>query len=143
MLARFRSETLGLVFQRFNLIDGLTIPENVQLGLAYRTDRAIERRTRVAAAMDKDGIAHRARHYPHQLSGGQQQRAAIARAIIGDPKLIRTDDRGTIIRDCSEGVAGRLLFSSQLTGLGVASIVATVFLNYVDLRTDGCFRSAC
>ena len=90
-LAQFRGATLGFVFQSFNLIDELTIEENVALGLAYRKDVG-DRRARVAAAMDKVGIAHRARHYPHQLSGGQQQRAAIARAIVGDPKLILADE---------------------------------------------------
>ena len=91
-LARFRGETLGFVFQSFNLIDELTIAENVELGLAYRKRGSGDRRVRVAAAMDKVGIAHRARHYPHQLSGGQQQRAAIARAIVGDPELILADE---------------------------------------------------
>lgn len=91
-LARFRGETLGFVFQSFNLIDELTIAENIELGLIYRKDRQIDRRARVAAAMDKVGIAHRAQHYPHQLSGGQQQRAAIARAIVGAPKLILADE---------------------------------------------------
>ena len=90
-LARFRGTTLGFVFQSFNLIDELTVEENVALGLAYRSD-AGDRRARVAAAMDKVGIAHRARHFPHQLSGGQQQRAAIARAIVGDPQLILADE---------------------------------------------------
>ncbi len=95
-LAQFRGATLGFVFQSFNLIDELTIEENVALGLAYRKEDAGkgigDRRARVAAAMDKVGIAHRARHYPHQLSGGQQQRAAIARAIVGAPKLILADE---------------------------------------------------
>jgi len=91
-LARFRGETLGFVFQSFNLIDELTIAENIELGLIYRKDRQTDRRARVAAAMDKVGIAHRAQHYPHQLSGGQQQRAAIARAIVGAPKLILADE---------------------------------------------------
>ena len=90
-LARFRGQTLGFVFQSFNLIDELTIEENVALGLAYRKDVG-DLRARVTSAMDKVSIAHRARHYPHQLSGGQQQRAAIARAIVGDPKLILADE---------------------------------------------------
>ena len=90
-LARFRAERLGFVFQSFNLIDELTVEENVALGLVYRRE-ATGKKARVAAAMDRIGIAHRARHYPHQLSGGQQQRAAIARAIVGDPTLILADE---------------------------------------------------
>jgi putative ABC transport system ATP-binding protein len=74
---------LGFVFQSFNLIDDLTIEENVALGLTYR--RPANARDKVLAAMDRVGIAHRARHFPHQLSGGQQQRAAIARAIVAIP----------------------------------------------------------
>jgi putative ABC transport system ATP-binding protein len=91
-LARIRRDHLGFVFQSFNLIDELTIAENVELGLVYRRWAGKERRAKVQAAMDRVGIAHRARHYPHQLSGGQQQRAAIARAIVGAPDLILADE---------------------------------------------------
>nr|WP_294917664.1 ABC transporter ATP-binding protein [uncultured Neokomagataea sp.] len=92
MLAQFRRENLGYVFQSFNLIDELTIEENIDLALIYRKIPKAERKERVAAAMDHVGIAHRARHYPSQLSGGQQQRAAIARAIVGKPRLILADE---------------------------------------------------
>ena len=91
-LAQFRAETLGFVFQSFNLIDELTIEENIELGLVYRKANGGNRRKRVVEAMDRVGISHRARHYPNQLSGGQQQRAAIARAIVGDPKMILADE---------------------------------------------------
>lgn len=92
-LAGLRARHLGFIFQTFNLIDELTITENVELGLVYRRNLSgAERRIRVAGAMDRVGIAHRARHFPHQLSGGQQQRAAIARAIVGHPELILADE---------------------------------------------------
>lgn len=91
-LAKLRRDRLGFVFQSFNLIDELTIAENVALALAYRSMPAREKRDRVDAAMDRVGIAHRRNHHPHQLSGGQQQRAAIARAIVGEPKLILADE---------------------------------------------------
>jgi putative ABC transport system ATP-binding protein len=91
-LAKLRRDNLGFVFQSFNLIDDLTIAENVELGLIYRKWAGKDRRARVGAAMDRVGVAHRARHYPHQLSGGQQQRAAIARAIVGQPSLILADE---------------------------------------------------
>jgi putative ABC transport system ATP-binding protein len=88
----FRAATLGFVFQSFNLIDELTVQENVELGLVYRRSSAGRPRALVSAAMDRVGISHRARHFPHQMSGGQQQRAAIARAIVGQPSLILADE---------------------------------------------------
>ena len=126
-LARFRADTLGFVFQSFNLIDELTIEENVALGLAYRKDAGGQtggRRARVAAAMDKVGIAHRARHYPHQLSGGQQQRAAIARAIVGDPKLILADEP---TGNLDPETAGRILalFAERAREGGSAAVIVT------------------
>ena len=129
-LARFRGETLGFVFQSFNLIDELTIAENVALGLAYRR-HAGDRRGRVTAAMDKVGIAHRARHYPHQLSGGQQQRAAIARAIVGDPKLILADEpTGNLDTANGEQVMGIL---AGLNGEGATIVMVTHSPSHADM----------
>jgi putative ABC transport system ATP-binding protein len=91
-LALHRARHLGFIFQSFNLVDDLTIAENIELGLIYRKGRSGSRRTLVEAAMDRVGIGHRARHFPHQLSGGQQQRAAIARAIVGGPDRIQADE---------------------------------------------------
>lgn len=112
-LSRYRARHLGFVFQSFNLIDDLTIAENIEMALLYRQDaispRAGSRRTLVMEAMDKVGIAHRARHYPHQLSGGQQQRAAIARAIVGSPSLILADEpTGNLDSDNGAQVMGIL-----------------------------------
>jgi putative ABC transport system ATP-binding protein len=91
-LSELRKHNIGFIFQSFNLIDELTVAENVELALLYHDIPARERRERVAAIMDKVGIGHRARHKPGQLSGGQQQRVAVARAVVGDQKLILADE---------------------------------------------------
>jgi putative ABC transport system ATP-binding protein len=91
-LTRLRRGGVGFVFQGFNLIDDLNVQENVEVSLLYRGMGGAERRRRVAAALERVGLSHRARHLPGQLSGGQQQRVAIARALVGEPKLILADE---------------------------------------------------
>jgi putative ABC transport system ATP-binding protein len=91
-LAQIRKHNIGFIFQSFNLIDELSVEENIELALLYHNVPASERKTRVAEVMDKVGIAHRAKHMPSQLSGGQQQRVAVARAIVGDQKMILADE---------------------------------------------------
>lgn len=87
-----RRARVGFVFQNFNLIDDLNVAENVEVALLYLGVPIAERRQRVAAALERVDLAHRARHMPRQLSGGQQQRVAIARALVAHPKLILADE---------------------------------------------------
>ncbi|HWK35452.1 ABC transporter ATP-binding protein [Sphingomonas sp.] len=91
-LAEVRKRNIGFIFQSFNLVDELTVRENVELALLYHDVPAAERRARVDRVMDRVGIAHRARHRPSQLSGGQQQRVAVARALVAEPRLILADE---------------------------------------------------
>ncbi len=90
--ARIRNLQIGFIFQSFNLIGDLTVFENVELPLTYRGMKAAERRQRVGDALEKVGMAHRARHLPSQLSGGQQQRVAVARAVAGNPLILLADE---------------------------------------------------
>jgi putative ABC transport system ATP-binding protein len=90
--ARVRNRDIGFIFQSFNLIGDLTVSENVELPLTYRGMTPAERRQRVTQALERVGMAHRARHLPSQLSGGQQQRVAVARAVAGDPVLLLADE---------------------------------------------------
>ena len=90
--ASIRKKNIGFVFQNFNLIDELTVYDNIELPLLYNNIKSAERRARVEAILDKMGIAHRAKHFPQQLSGGQQQRVAVARALVTEPELILADE---------------------------------------------------
>ena len=91
-LSVIRKQSIGFIFQNFNLIDELTVAENIELALIYHNIPATERKAKVEKVMDKVGIAHRAKHLPSQLSGGQQQRVAVARAVVGDQKMILADE---------------------------------------------------
>jgi putative ABC transport system ATP-binding protein len=90
--AQIRKAHIGFVFQSFNLIDELTVRENVELPLVYANTPSGERKTRVDAVMEKMDISHRRDHFPAQLSGGQQQRVAVARALVNKPNLILADE---------------------------------------------------
>jgi putative ABC transport system ATP-binding protein len=91
-LTRLRRAAIGFIFQSFNLIEDLTVAENVEVALIYRGISGAERKRRVAEALEGVQISHRAKHLPQQLSGGQQQRVAIARALVSRPKLILADE---------------------------------------------------
>ena len=90
--ARIRNRQVGFIFQSFNLVGDLTVYENVELPLTYRGMDRTERKKRVAEALAKVGMDHRAKHLPTQLSGGQQQRVAVARAIAGEPSILLADE---------------------------------------------------
>ena len=122
-LTRLRRDKIGFVFQSFNLIDDLSIAENVEVALIYRGVQGAERKRRVQAALEKVGIAHRARHKPQQLSGGQQQRAAVARALVSAPRLILADEpTGNL--DTANGEAVMSLLK-QAAAEGVTVVMVT------------------
>ncbi|MCP9749809.1 ABC transporter ATP-binding protein [Ferruginibacter sp. HRS2-29] len=90
--ADLRKKNIGFVFQSFNLIDELTVFENVELPLIYLGIKTADRKQKVDEVLEKMQIMHRRNHYPQQLSGGQQQRVAVARAVVNNPKLILADE---------------------------------------------------
>ncbi len=121
--AEVRKSTIGFVFQSFNLIDELTVMENIELPLIYTSMGKNERRQRVEDAMRRMDIAHRAKHFPQQLSGGQQQRVANARAVVNAPKLILADEpTGNLDSAMGEEVMGLL---NELNKAGTTVIIVT------------------
>jgi len=90
--AAVRKENIGFIFQNFNLIDELSVFDNIELPLIYNNVKASERKKKVEDIAEKLGITHRLKHFPQQLSGGQQQRVAVARALVNDPKIILADE---------------------------------------------------
>ena len=122
-LADIRKHNIGFIFQSFNLVDELSVADNVMLPLLYQKVPATERQDRVQAVLERVGIAHRADHRPQQLSGGQQQRVAVARAVITNPKLILADEpTGNLDTVNGEEVLELL---NQLNGDGTTIIMVT------------------
>jgi len=91
-LASMRNKDLGFIFQTFHLVSDLSVLDNVQIPLLYRSMSNRERRQRASAALERVGLGARMQHFPAQLSGGQQQRVAVARAIVGEPRILLADE---------------------------------------------------
>jgi putative ABC transport system ATP-binding protein len=122
-LTQLRRGGVGFVFQSFNLIDDLNVQDNVEVSLLYRGLASGERRRRVAAALERVGLTHRARHFPSQLSGGQQQRVAIARAFVNEPRLVLADEpTGNLDTDNGAAVMGML---REINTAGTTIIMVT------------------
>jgi len=120
--ARIRNRDIGFIFQSFNLIGDLSVFENVELPLTYRGMRSAERKTRTSEALEKVGMAHRAKHLPSQLSGGQQQRVAVARALVGSPLILLADEpTGNLDSKNGEAVM-ELLFELHRTGATICMV---------------------
>lgn len=122
-LTSFRKGNIGFVFQNFNLIDELSVFENVELPLVYLNGKKSERKKKVMEVLERMNIAHRAGHFPQQLSGGQQQRVAIARAVVTDCPLILADEpTGNL--DSTNGVEVMELLS-ELNRQGTTIVIVT------------------
>jgi len=122
-LADIRKQNIGFIFQSFNLVDELSVADNVMLPLLYQQVAPSERKQRVREVLERVGIAHRAEHRPQQLSGGQQQRVAVARAVVTNPKLILADEpTGNLDTSNGEEVLELL---NQLNGEGTTIIMVT------------------
>jgi putative ABC transport system ATP-binding protein len=121
-LTALRRTGVGFIFQSFNLIDDLNVAENVEVSLLYRRVASSERRKRVNAALERVGIAHRARHLPQQLSGGQQQRVAVARALVAEPKLILADEPTGNLDTENGGVVMALLDDINRAGTTIVMV---------------------
>ena len=120
---RLRKGNIGFVFQSFNLIDELTVFENVELPLLYLKVPSAERKIKVEAALERMGIMHRRNHFPQQLSGGQQQRTAIARAVVARPRLILADEPTGNLDSANGEEVMKLL--SELNEAGTTLVMVT------------------
>ena len=128
--ANLRKHNIGFVFQSFNLIDELTVSENIELPLLYQKVSPRDRKKRVDEVMEQMQIMHRKSHFPQQLSGGQQQRVAVGRAVVGNPKLILADEpTGNLDSSHGEEVMKMLL---DLNESGTTIIMVTHSPTYAE-----------
>lgn len=134
-LTQLRRDSIGFVFQSFNLIDDLTVAENVEVALLYRSVAGAERKRRVTEALERVGIAHRARHRPQQLSGGQQQRVAVARALVSEPRLILADEPTGNLDTANGDEVMRLLTEAAAGGVTVVMVTHSLVHAAIAQRT--------
>jgi putative ABC transport system ATP-binding protein len=134
-LTKLRRDHIGFVFQSFNLIDDLTVAENVEVALLYRGVSGADRKRRVGEALERVGMAHRARHRPQQLSGGQQQRVAVARALVSEPKLILADEPTGNLDTANGDEVLRLLTDAARAGVTVVMVTHSLVHAAVAQRT--------
>lgn len=122
-LATTRNKSIGFIFQSFHLIPDLSVIDNVEIPLLYRSMAASERTRRAAAALDRVGLSARKSHFPSQLSGGQQQRVAVARALVGSPSLLLADEpTGNLDSHTGDEVMALLTSLSQDDGAAVVMV---------------------
>jgi putative ABC transport system ATP-binding protein len=122
-LSRLRNDKVGFIFQTFHLIPDLTVLDNVQIPLLYRRMAAGDRRRQALAALDRVGLSSRVHHFPTQLSGGQQQRVAVARALVGRPRVLLADEpTGNLDSQMGEEVLGLL---EQANAEGTTVVMVT------------------
>jgi putative ABC transport system ATP-binding protein len=121
-MTALRRGGIGFVFQEFNLIDDLTVEENVAVALIYRGVPAAQRRARVTRALERLDLSHRARHLPHRLSGGQQQRVAFARAMVAEPTLVLADEPTGNLDSVNGDAVMALLLEAARSGTTVVMV---------------------
>jgi putative ABC transport system ATP-binding protein len=122
-MAHFRNKSFGFIFQSYHLINDLKVLDNTELPLLYRSSAAAQRRKLATEALEKVGLANRAKHLPSQLSGGQKQRVAIARAIVGKPSIILADEpTGNLDSTMGHEIMDILLHLNQQEGTTIVMV---------------------
>jgi putative ABC transport system ATP-binding protein len=122
-MAQFRNKKIGFIFQSYHLINDLSVQDNVELPLLYRSSSAKERKQLSAEALQKVGLSNRMKHFPKQLSGGQKQRVAIARAIVGQPEIILADEpTGNLDSAMSDEIMNILLHLNTIDGTTIVMV---------------------